>query len=448
MANFAQIITQAGTYLQTQALGNGEVVQFVSAYIGDGVPGASDDKTAYTSLINQTLQANIGVASFVNDDAGSHTDIPVQVTNQGISVPYYVREIGVFAKVGTGLPVLYTYLWLTDTGDNGDNTLLPPPSGVDYNVVRNYVASCFIGQLDVTRVTINTSPATMIRFDQMQSFVSQQVVPLQTQVEALEAIVIPADAPVDSQTPSSSRPTWTNVQAFLTGLWSSLKSFFGYSPSSFATSAQGAKADAALPATSKAADSALLNGQNAAYYLNYTNATNKPTIPTVPAYSTSTTLAAGTASAGTANTIARGDHRHPNPTSTSASITSGSGSGILIPSGTIGLYFRKNGNIVCVTGWIRMPTSGISTNTYVVDYLDTTGGYLSFDIPSGYTPVNRQTLFVTTLTGKHAGIVFGTSSETYNPSSIFWGMTKSATGSNVLPSNGEYAYINLTYAAA
>jgi len=310
MANFATVITNAGTALQTQALGSGAAVQFNAAYIGDGVPAAQANKVAFTSLVHSVRQVNIGVPSFVQDPGGNHTDIPVQVTNEGLSVPVYVREIGIFARIGTGTPVLYAYSWLTDSGDSGDNTLLPPPSGVDYNVVRNYVVSCIVGQLDTAHVTVNTSPATMIRYDQMQTFVAQAVLPLSARIDALTASQIATVAPQE-------RKAFSNVQDYLSGLWDGLKSFVGYNPSSFATAAQGTKADSALPATSRAADSAKLNGQAPSYYLSYSNLANTPAIPTVPAYSTTTPLADGTATAGTANSISRGNHRHPIPTRSS-----------------------------------------------------------------------------------------------------------------------------------
>ena len=58
-------------------------------------------------------------------------------------------------------------------------------------------------------------------------------------------------------------------------------------------------------------NSTKLNGQTAAYYLNYNNLSNKPTIPT--AY-TGTPAALGTASAGTSTQWARGNHVHAMPT--------------------------------------------------------------------------------------------------------------------------------------
>ena len=182
----------------------------------------------------------------------------------------------------------------------------------------------------------------------------------------------------------------------------------------------------------------LLNEQNAAYYLNYRNFTNCPTIPSVPPYNTTNPLAAGTATAGTANTIARGDHRHPAeaPLSTESQVTnSGGGS-------TNNLRLRKIGKMVVLYGTIII--SGSSFGDYVITDSADNVAYDSWFLPSGFDTPNRS--FRNRLLSSHGKFVEVWVSKTLK--AITWGRTRNTSNTNVLPSNAEYVDINIVYTLA
>jgi len=323
MATFESTVTNNGTNLLSQAIGSGTPLTLTRAVIGDGKPTTGENPAAFTALKNQTLNGLLGEMTYQPDDTG-YIQIPVQVTNQGVLVPTYVREIGIYAKIGAGSEVLYAYAYTTDVIDGGDNTLLPPPADVEYNVVRNYVMAVYISILDVGSVTVNVSPNTMIKYAQMQEYVDPIITALQNVIALLTATDIRSTAP-------SENASWTTVQNYLTGMWAALKGLSGKRSSDFATAVQGVKADNALPSANYTAadvfakvkslstsgaglDSDYLDGQHGSYYLNYNNLNNRPAIPTVPTAYTNTPSALGTASAGSSAQWARGDHVHRLPT--------------------------------------------------------------------------------------------------------------------------------------
>lgn len=323
MATFESTVTNNGTNLLSQAIGSGTPLTLTRAVIGDGKPTSGENPATFTALKNQTLDGLLGEMSYQPDDTG-YIQIPVQVTNQGVLAPTYVREIGIYARVGAGSEVLYAYAYTTDEADGGDNTLLPPPADVEYNVVRNYVMAVYISILDVGSVTVNVSPNTMIKYTQMQEYVDPRITALQNLISNLTGDDINATAP-------SENASWTTVQKYLAGIWASIKGLSGKKSSDFATAVQGVKADNALPSANYTAadvfakvkslstsgaglDSDYLDGQHGSYYLNYNNLYNRPTIPTVPSAYTGTPSALGVASSGSSAQWARGDHVHKLPT--------------------------------------------------------------------------------------------------------------------------------------
>lgn len=358
MATFESTVTNNGTNLLSQAIGSGTPLTLTRAVIGDGKPTTGENPAAFTALKNQTLDGLLGEMSYQPDDTG-YIQIPVQVTNQGVLVATYVREIGIYAKIGSGSEVLYAYAYTTDVVDGGDNTLLPPPADVEYNVVRNYVMAVYISILDVGSVTVNVSPDTMIKYTQMQSYVDPKITALQDVIAGLTAANIKATAPPENS-------SWSNVQTYLAGMWNALKGLSGKKSSDFATATQGIKADNALPSANYTAadvfakvkslsssgaglDSDYLDGQHGSHYLNYNNLNNKPTIPTVPSAYTSTPSAlVGTASPGSSAQWARGDHAHklPTPSEIGAVATGGTAANSSLLAGYAANYFLNYNNLV------------------------------------------------------------------------------------------------------
>lgn len=153
-------------------------------------------------------------------------------------------------------------------------------------------------------------------------------------------------------------------------------------------------------------NSTKLNGQTAAYYLNYNNLSNRPTIPT--AY-TGTPAALGTASAGTSTQWARGNHVHAMPTKAqiglgnvpNTSFSSGNGwfqiGSYKMAYGTFNTGSYSASNVVGYNVYgdksvsVSFPISFSSVAALVMSSLDDTTGVLNVE-PLAFTASGIQSV--------------------------------------------------------
>lgn len=123
MARFKSTITDRGAEVLTAFLAAGKQLVLVSAAAGDGVAEVSPN--TLTALVNPiSVNTQIGEKTFVESNP-SYMRIPVQVTNAGLEMPQYVREVATYALDENDAPFMFSYSWL-DGGDS-DN-VLPPDS--------------------------------------------------------------------------------------------------------------------------------------------------------------------------------------------------------------------------------------------------------------------------------------------------------------------------------
>lgn len=108
------ILTKAGMQLQAQAQLGGEL-QITKIAIGDGLLQSGERVEDLTALKNQLMI--LGIQEMAVTDGGQ-SRIRAVITNDNLTSGFFVREVGVFAKIGEGgTERLYSY---TNAGDKAD----------------------------------------------------------------------------------------------------------------------------------------------------------------------------------------------------------------------------------------------------------------------------------------------------------------------------------------
>lgn len=122
MAQFnATQLTADGLILKAKGETN-KLIEFTKIAVGDGVPGQGETVESLTALKAQKLQVAINSFDVLGGGISKATGI---ISNQGLAVGFYVREIGLFAKdPDTQAEKLYAYTYVSSAPD-----WLPPEGG-------------------------------------------------------------------------------------------------------------------------------------------------------------------------------------------------------------------------------------------------------------------------------------------------------------------------------
>jgi hypothetical protein len=116
------ILTKAGLALQAQAQIGGQLI-ITRLAIGDGLLANGESEENLTALKHQVMSLGIQDMQVIT---GGQSRIRALLTNDNITNGFFVREIGVFAKIGaTGAETLYSY---TNASDKADYL---PSSGIN-----------------------------------------------------------------------------------------------------------------------------------------------------------------------------------------------------------------------------------------------------------------------------------------------------------------------------
>ena len=119
MARFNSTITNYGSQVLTNLVAQGDPLVLTRAVAGDGRPTGSP--AALTALLSPRadIQTSMGEKTIVEGEP-TLIRVPIQVSNLGLTVKRYVREIGLYAMDGN-IEFLFAYCWLD--GADGDNAL-------------------------------------------------------------------------------------------------------------------------------------------------------------------------------------------------------------------------------------------------------------------------------------------------------------------------------------
>lgn len=115
MAKYPNItLTNAGLSMIAESQGSGQLI-FTAIKLGDGSLTAGEDIKVLAAVKNPLLISNI---SNIDTTTAGQTTLTAVISNAGVASGFFARELGVYAKVGTGgTEKLYAY---TNAGNYAD----------------------------------------------------------------------------------------------------------------------------------------------------------------------------------------------------------------------------------------------------------------------------------------------------------------------------------------
>lgn len=108
------LITNNGLNLRQQAIATGVTVTFHYAKIGQGVPSNPTNIPLMTDLVLSAQQVPV----VRSESSGATHYVGVKIDNLTFSQPILMREIGLFASMDGGTPILYGYTYATQGYDS------------------------------------------------------------------------------------------------------------------------------------------------------------------------------------------------------------------------------------------------------------------------------------------------------------------------------------------
>ena len=133
----------------------GVKMEFTKVVIGDGKIVSGMTFQTMEQLVNEKMTLKIQNVEFVKD---GQVDLTAIVSNAGLDIGFFVREIGVFARSEDGVEVLYAY---TNAGDYADYL----PNAKINEVSDVVIVSVLIANSESITVNINDSVTLATKAD-------------------------------------------------------------------------------------------------------------------------------------------------------------------------------------------------------------------------------------------------------------------------------------------
>ena len=203
-------LTSAGVDAIMQAVYNGSTITFTAVKIGDGT--APSNIKAMTDIVH--TKATASFTSIDIDDGVANLDFTFN--NSTIASGFYLRELGIMAKVDNGNPVLYAY------SNSGSNAGYLKPYASDSYV--NMVFSIYVAVGDAEHVTAIISEAVgYVTTEQLEAHTGNETNPHSVTKEQVGLGNVPNLAPSDmtinfTKASSLKQPTSGSKLSVLIGL--------------------------------------------------------------------------------------------------------------------------------------------------------------------------------------------------------------------------------------
>ena len=140
MARFKSIVTDAGAAALTALIAAGKPLILTHAAAGSGVAAVSPN--TLTGIVTpENVAVSLGEKDLIEGDPAIMR-IPVQVTNEGLDAPVWIREVAVYGNTIDNTEVMFCYGWLD--GDDSDNVLPATSFEEDADTVHIHDLAVFV----------------------------------------------------------------------------------------------------------------------------------------------------------------------------------------------------------------------------------------------------------------------------------------------------------------
>ena len=155
MARFKSIVTDAGAAALTALIAAGKPLILTHAAAGSGVATVSPN--TLTGIVTpENVAVSLGEKDLIEGDPAIMR-IPVQVTNEGLDAPVWIREVAVYGKNIDGAEIMFCYGWL-DGGDT-DNVLPATSFAEDADTVHVHDLAVFVTNQEAASVSVQVAPS-------------------------------------------------------------------------------------------------------------------------------------------------------------------------------------------------------------------------------------------------------------------------------------------------
>jgi len=147
-------LTKSGSQLLAKAQ-SGEAATITHIELGDGVLAGSAALEGMTALVNTKQVLTIGEYEVLND---GKIRINSAITNEGLRNGYYMRELGVFAKGKSGIPILF--MVATDSS--------PDFLSVEEDGLITQEFDIYVTTSGASNINVETSAANIVTFGNLK----------------------------------------------------------------------------------------------------------------------------------------------------------------------------------------------------------------------------------------------------------------------------------------
>ena len=153
------VITNLGHALLGKVLAGKSGIHFTRASVGDGVISEGKSPEELTELVHEIKAGDI---SGVDNPGSGEVRVSIQVSSLGVSVGFFVKEIGIFATDPDLGEILYAYVSMPDKPQ------WIRPEGASINTLA--IFDVYVAVSRAAEVTAQICPSAMVHISDFESY--------------------------------------------------------------------------------------------------------------------------------------------------------------------------------------------------------------------------------------------------------------------------------------
>lgn len=167
------VITNLGHALLGKVLAGKSGIHFTRASVGDGVISEGKSPEELTELVHEIKAGDI---SGVDNPGSGEVRVSIQVSSLGVSVGFFVKEIGIFATDPDLGEILYAYVSMPDKPQ------WIRPEGASINTLA--IFDVYVAVSRAAEVTAQICPSAMVHISDFESYKTYVETQLSSKAEA------------------------------------------------------------------------------------------------------------------------------------------------------------------------------------------------------------------------------------------------------------------------